>query len=77
MRVVADISPLYPDSIRPAFLDRIQQFYINTYHDKFFEEAAPAWFTVFIVMEALYHAPVSIWAIGALLRGTSSVVVAS
>ncbi|KAL1999415.1 hypothetical protein VTN02DRAFT_4545 [Thermoascus thermophilus] len=66
--LLADISPLYPDSIRPAFLDRIQQFYIDTYHDKFFEEVAPAWFTVFIVMEALYHAPVSIWAIGALLR---------
>lgn len=70
MRKVADVTSLYPEAIRPAFVNRIREFYVNTYHDKFFEGPAPAWFTFFLLMEALYHGPVSIWAVGALLRGT-------
>ncbi|KAL2217828.1 putative integral membrane protein [Thermoascus aurantiacus ATCC 26904] len=65
---LADVTSLYPEAIRPAFVNRIREFYVNTYHDKFFEGHAPAWFTFFLLMEALYHGPVSIWAVGALLR---------
>ena len=46
----------------------VRKFYIDTYHDKFFI-SPPAWFTMYLWMEALYHVPLSIWAIGALLRG--------
>ena len=43
-------------------------FYIETYHDQFFTYP-PAWFTMYMWMELLYHTPLSVWAIGALLRG--------
>ena len=66
--LVVDLYPLYPPSIRPAFLDQIRDFYIDTYQDKFFIDP-PGWFRAYVVMEAVYHVPLSIWAIGALMRG--------
>ena len=48
----------------------VRKFYIDTYHDQFFI-SPPAWFTMYIWMELFYHVPLSIWAIGALLRGES------
>ena len=47
----------------------LRKFYIDTYHDEFFINP-PAWFMLYMWMELLYHVPLSIWAIGALLRGT-------
>jgi hypothetical protein len=46
----------------------LRKFYIDTYRDQFFINP-PAWFMMYMWMEALYHVPLSIWAIGALLRG--------
>ena len=66
--LVVDFYPLYPPSIRPVFLDQIRNFYIDTYQDKFFTEP-PVWFRAYMVMEAVYHLPLSVWAVGALLRG--------
>ena len=66
---VIDAAPLLPSSLRPNVSYQLREFYFNTYNDKFFEAPAPVWFTVFITMEVFYHAPLSIWAIGALLRG--------
>lgn len=62
-----DLAPLYPESIKPQFIRDIRQFYIDTYHDRFFT-SPPAWFTMYMWMELLYHTPLSVWAIGALLR---------
>ncbi|PGG95095.1 hypothetical protein AJ79_10269 [Helicocarpus griseus UAMH5409] len=64
---VVDITPLYPVSIKPAFLDQIRRFYIDTYQDKFFTEPT-TWGRGYIIMEAAYHLPLSIWAVGAILR---------
>ena len=68
MIVGVDLYPLYPTSLRPAFLDTIRKFYIETYHDQFFI-SPPAWFTMYMWMELLYHTPLSVWAISALWRG--------
>ncbi|KAK8243334.1 transmembrane protein 6/97 [Phyllosticta capitalensis] len=64
---VGDLAPLYPDSIRPQFMDNMRQWYIEQYQDRFFT-SPPAWFGVYMYMEALYHVPVSFWSIGALIR---------
>lgn len=46
----------------------LRTWYITTYNDRFFT-TPPAWFSSYMWMEALYHVPLSFWAIGALLRG--------
>jgi len=46
----------------------LRTWYITTYRDQFFTRP-PAWFNAYMWMEALYHLPLSVWAIGALLRG--------
>ncbi|KAJ5728112.1 hypothetical protein N7493_004442, partial [Penicillium malachiteum] len=63
-----DTAPLQPSWLRTELSQQLRDFYISTYRDKFFEEPAPVWFTTFIWMELLYHVPLSIWAIGGLLR---------
>ncbi|KAF2484965.1 transmembrane protein 6/97 [Neohortaea acidophila] len=62
-----DLYPLYPESIRPQFMTNLRTWYITTYNDRFFT-TPPAWFSAYMWMEALYHVPLSFWAIGALLR---------
>lgn len=69
-RAVVDTVPLLPSVLVTELSHTIRQYYISNYHDKFFQEAAPAWFSVFIAMELLYHTPLSIWAIWALWKGT-------
>lgn len=63
-----DLAPLYPDQIRPQFISDLRAWYITTYSDQFFVKP-PSWFTLYMWLELVYHVPVSIWAIGALLRG--------
>ncbi|EGD96561.1 hypothetical protein TESG_03999 [Trichophyton tonsurans CBS 112818] len=68
---MVDLVPLYPDALKPAFLDDIRSFYINTYQDKFFIDP-PAWFGSYIVMELVYHVPASIINASKLLNDDSS-----
>jgi len=65
---VIDLTPIYPAAIKPQFLTTLRTWYITTYRDQFFTRP-PAWFNAYMWMEALYHLPLSVWAIGALLRG--------
>ncbi|PGG98029.1 hypothetical protein AJ80_09598 [Polytolypa hystricis UAMH7299] len=65
--LLVDLVPLYPESLRPAFLGQIRTFYIDTYQDKFFSNP-PAWFFTYMIMEAVYHMPLSVWVVGALVR---------
>lgn len=76
LSAVVDAAPLLPSFLRTDISHQLRAFYIDTYHDKFFEDPAPAWFSAFIVMEMVYHAPLSLWAIRALLRGTMSNILA-
>lgn len=64
-----DAAPLLPSFLQLDISRQVREFYVSIYNDKFFEQPAPVWFVVFITMEIFYHAPLSIWAIGALLRG--------
>ncbi|EAW12015.1 EXPERA domain-containing protein [Aspergillus clavatus NRRL 1] len=64
---LVDTVPLLPSFLQIDFMHQIRQFYINSYQDKFFSDP-PAWFTAFIAMELFYHVPLSIWAVGGLLR---------
>ncbi|RDI83806.1 hypothetical protein Vi05172_g6159 [Venturia inaequalis] len=45
----------------------LRDFYITTYKDQFFIEP-PVFFSLYIWLELLYHLPLSIYAITALLR---------
>lgn len=64
-----DTFPLLPSFLQADVFAQLRQFYVSTYNDKFFQETPPPWFSAFICMELLYHLPLSVWAIGALLRG--------
>ena len=63
---MVDLYPLYPAMFRPSFLTDIRQWYLATYKDRFFTAQAPAWFWFFMIMEAGYHVPFSVYAIGKL-----------
>ncbi|KAL9527788.1 Sigma intracellular receptor [Sphaerulina musiva] len=64
---LVDIYPLYPPSLIPTFMTSLRTWYIATYRDANFV-SPPAWFMLYSWLELFYHAPLSIWAIGALLR---------
>ncbi|KAF2237042.1 hypothetical protein EV356DRAFT_497335 [Viridothelium virens] len=65
--LLVDLAPLYPTSMKPAIVSQIRTWYITTYRDQFFVKP-PAWFNAYTWMEAIYHMPLSGWAVGALLR---------
>ena len=65
---VVDLGLLYPAKLTPSLITTIRGNYIASYHDRNFIDP-PGWFLGFIWMEACYHVPLSIWALGALLRG--------
>ncbi|OCL02605.1 hypothetical protein AOQ84DRAFT_327175 [Glonium stellatum] len=62
-----DLSPMYPEAIKPVWMTSLREWYIVTYQDQFFVRP-PAWFNAYMWMEALYHVPLSAWAIGAIIR---------
>lgn len=63
-----DLAPIYPEAFKPQFITTLREFYIATYADRFFTQP-PAWFNMYMYMELIYHVPLSVWAIGALIRG--------
>lgn len=62
-----DLVPLYPNAVTPQALTDLQEYYIETYQDRFFTDP-PLWFKGFTLVEGLYHLPLSIWAVRVLLR---------
>lgn len=59
----------YPEGTAPGISLKIQDFYIETFHDKFFSDEAPAWFQAYVVLEAIYHLPISVWMLSAIVEG--------
>lgn len=57
--------------MKPAFAQKIQNFYVTSYKDKFFIDP-PAWFGVYVLLEIVYHVPLSLWAIYGLYTGRTS-----
>ncbi|KAI1382705.1 transmembrane protein 6/97 [Hypoxylon trugodes] len=73
-----DLVPLYPASlwVPPSaplhFLYDLRVYYIETYNDQFFAPppaAIPSFFPLFAFLELVFHLPVSLWAVRALLGG--------
>ncbi|KAF2637620.1 integral membrane protein-like protein [Massarina eburnea CBS 473.64] len=62
-----DLTGYYPASIKPAWMTDIRAWYVSTYGDRFFYNA-PQWFPLFLILELVYHLPLTLWAIPALLR---------
>jgi len=69
---IVDMQPLYPASLIPAWMSGLSEFYVNTYHDKFFIDTPP-FFEFFMWTELFIQIPVEIWGIGALLRNSPMV----
>jgi hypothetical protein len=67
-----DLVPVYPAVLVPKFSANLRTWYINKYRDQFFIDP-PNWFHVYVALEAVYHLPLSIWAVGALLRDDAMV----
>ena len=72
--ICVDLTALYPKWLMPAPLMSLREWQMATYKDRFFIDP-PAWFLSFVWMEALYHVPLSVWAVGALLRDSPLVPV--
>ncbi|EMD64759.1 hypothetical protein GGP41_002968 [Bipolaris sorokiniana] len=62
-----DLTGFYPLSIKPTWMTTVREWYVATYGDRFFY-ATPTWFSVVTFLELIYHLPVTLWAIPALLR---------
>ncbi|KAA6414499.1 MAG: Integral membrane [Lasallia pustulata] len=58
-----------PRPLRLQFMTDLRTYYIRTYRDQF-SISPPAWFTAYMWMEALYHLPMSVWAVRNLVVGT-------
>lgn len=74
-----DLVPFYPRTWWEApdsplsFLGDLRVYYLETYKDQFFAPppaTIPSFFPLFAFLELVFHLPVSVWAVGALLRRT-------
>ncbi|EER40506.1 conserved hypothetical protein [Histoplasma capsulatum var. duboisii H88] len=57
-----DFVPFYPPGLFPQWTTAIYDFYVNNYNDPLYVKDPP-FFQLFVVMEALYAVPLSLWAI--------------
>ncbi|KAG0649502.1 Sigma intracellular receptor 2 [Hyphodiscus hymeniophilus] len=69
---MVDLQALYPASIVPTFMVDLKAFYINRYQDQFFIQTPP-FFEFFMWTEIFIQAPVMIWGVGALFKGSPKI----
>ncbi|KAF2623663.1 hypothetical protein BU25DRAFT_461750 [Macroventuria anomochaeta] len=62
-----DLTAYYPINIKPLWMGDLRTWYVATYGDRFFYNP-PAWFGVLTFLELVYHLPLTLWAIPALVR---------
>lgn len=65
-----DLGGFWPEGTAPAFSQSLREYYIENFRDQFFIDP-PIWFKGYMVMEGLYHLPLSIWMLSAILEGTA------
>ncbi|KAF1843429.1 uncharacterized protein K460DRAFT_368330 [Cucurbitaria berberidis CBS 394.84] len=70
-----DLSAFYPIQIKPLWMGSLREWYVATYGDRFFYNP-PAWFPTLTFLELVYHLPLTLWAIPALLRNDPRVPLA-
>lgn len=63
-----DLVPLWPKSILPNLLKNNHEWYLATFNDQLVIKFEP-WFTCFVVIEALYQLPMTVWFLFALAKG--------
>ena len=67
--IFIDIVPFYPEQWVPSVSVTLREYYVSTYRDRFFI-TPPPWFKSYAVLEAVYHLPISLWMLGALVQGS-------
>ncbi|KAF2714182.1 hypothetical protein K504DRAFT_479681 [Pleomassaria siparia CBS 279.74] len=70
-----DLTSYYPAFLKPVWMTSLQTWYVETHGDRFFYDP-PAFFPLFTLLELLYHFPLTLWAIPALLRDSPRVPLA-
>ncbi|CBX90889.1 hypothetical protein IAQ61_002359, partial [Plenodomus lingam] len=70
-----DLTGFYPANLKPQWMTTIREFYITTYGDRFFYNP-PAYFPTLLTLELIYHLPLTLWAIPALLRNSPHIPLA-
>ncbi|PSN69472.1 hypothetical protein BS50DRAFT_572606 [Corynespora cassiicola Philippines] len=70
-----DLTSYYPAAIKPLWMTALRDWYVATYADRFFY-APPAFFPPLTHLELLFHLPLTLWAIPALLRNSPRVPLA-
>ncbi|KAF1813317.1 hypothetical protein P152DRAFT_415194 [Eremomyces bilateralis CBS 781.70] len=65
--IFIDSFPLWPPALRMEWMKALRLYYIQTYKDFFFIDP-PAWFGTYMWMELIYHLPLSLWAVPAIIR---------
>lgn len=68
--IAIDFVPFYPPGLFPQWTTAIYDFYVNNYNDPLYVKDPP-FFQLFVVMEALYAVPLSLWAIRGFIQGVS------
>ncbi|KAI1627873.1 transmembrane protein 6/97 [Exophiala viscosa] len=63
--LLIDLAPFIPYPLRPQLSHTLRNFYIERYNDRFFS-SPPAWFTMYMYLEAAYHLPLSAWMVWAI-----------
>ena len=65
----------YPPALTPAPLLALRAWYRETYNDRLFRDAPPAYFGFYALLEATWHTALSAWVVGtgALLHGEWSI----
>ncbi|KKZ63172.1 hypothetical protein EMCG_02468 [[Emmonsia] crescens] len=62
-----DFVPFYPTGLLPPWTTTIHDFYVKNYNDPLYARDPP-FFKLFVVIEAVYSVPLSLWAIRGLIR---------
>ena len=68
MMIVIDLSSFYPASLVPSISVLAREYLQTPYRDRFFMDP-PAWFNAYLILELVYHLPLSFWMLGALYNG--------
>ncbi|KAF2844583.1 hypothetical protein T440DRAFT_315390 [Plenodomus tracheiphilus IPT5] len=64
-----DLTAFYPSSLKPLWMTTIREFHVTTYGDRFFyNPPTRPYFPTLLLLELLYHLPLTLWAIPALLN---------
>lgn len=69
--IVVDLADLLPEMLVTDLSRSLRSYQLARFQDRFFI-APPAWFTVYMYLEAVYHVPVSAWLIWAIPNGGSA-----